>query len=212
MFTYKTTSIMKFLQIALALLIVTISVSALSAQRRGGNNTVINPKVGVNLSGVDAKIGDLDAAARVGWNAGVDFRLGGKKLFLNPGIHLNNYTARLINDIDDNTPGQFREETKIQAIKAPLNIGIDITGRQQLLNFILKGGITPTYVMAVNEKAGIPFSKDDLRTFTLGANAGIGIDLAIFTFDLNYEIGLNDYFRNATGRNNVLSLSAGIRF
>jgi hypothetical protein len=203
---------MKNLQIIATLVLLTICTLNGNAQRNRGNNTVINPKVGINLSGVNAQLTDLEAAARVGWNAGVDFRLGGKKLFLNPGLHLNNYTARLVDGVSDNTPGQFRDETKIQAIKAPLNIGIDITGRQQLLNFILKGGITPTYVMSVQEKAGIPFSKADLKPFTLGANAGLGIDLAFLTVDLNYEIGLNDYFRNATGRNNVLSLSAGIRF
>ena len=201
---------MRTLQAIVAVLtLVTFSTFNAQAQK---NNTVINPKVGVNLSAVDGKLNDLQAAAKVGWNAGVDFRFGGKKLFLSPGLHFNNYTARLVNDIDTDTQLNFKDETTIQALKAPVNIGFDITGRKQLLNLYLKGGVTPTMILAVNEKAGIPFSKDDLKTFTWGANVGLGMDITILTVDLNYEIGMSDYFANTTGRNNVLTLSAGIRF
>ena len=201
---------MRTLQAIVAVLtLVTFSTFNAQAQK---NNTVINPKVGVNLSAVDGNLGDLQAAAKVGWNAGVDFRVGGKKLFLNPGLHFNNYTARLVNDIDTDTQVNFKDETTIQALKVPGNIGFDSTGRKQLLNLYLKGGVTPTMVLAVNEKAGIPFSKDDLKTFSWGANVGLGMDITILTVDLNYEIGMSDYFANTTGRNNVLTLSAGIRF
>ncbi|WP_373549900.1 outer membrane beta-barrel protein [Haliscomenobacter sp.] len=201
---------MRTLQAIVAVLtLVTFSTYNAQAQK---NKTVINPKVGVNLSAVDGKLNDLQAAAKVGWNAGVDFRVGGKKLFLSPGLHFNNYTARLVNDIDTDTQVKFKEETTIQALKAPVNIGFDITGKQQLLNLYLKGGVTPTMILAVSEKAGIPFSKDDLKTFTWGANVGLGMDVSILTVDLNYEIGMSDYFANTTGRNNVLTLSAGIRF
>lgn len=201
---------MRTLQAIVAVLtLVTFSTFNAQAQK---NNTVINPKVGVNLSAVDGNLGDLQAAAKIGWNAGVDFRVGGKKLFLSPGLHFNNYTARLVNDIDSDTQVNFKDETTIQALKAPVNIGFDITGKKQLLNLYLKGGVTPTMILAVNEKAGIPFSKDDLKTFTWGANVGLGMDITILTVDLNYEIGMSDYFANTTGRNNVLTLSAGIRF
>lgn len=198
---------MKILQaIAAVVILITLSVYQIQAQ------TVVNPKVGVNLSAVDGNLGDLQAAAKVGWNAGVDLRIGGKKVFLNPGLHFNNYTARLVNDINTDTQVKFRDETTIQAIKAPVNIGFDITGKKQLLNLFVKGGVTPTMIMSVNEKPGIPFSKDDLKTFTWGANVGLGLDITILTVDLNYEIGMSDYFANTTGRNNVLTLSAGIRF
>jgi hypothetical protein len=197
---------MKILQAIVAVALITISAYSAQAQTR------INPKVGVNLSAVDGNLGDLTAAAKVGWNAGVDFRFGGKKLFLTPGLHYNSYTARLVNDINTDTRLRFDEETTIQAIKAPVNIGFDLTGKKQLLNLYLKGGVTPTMVLGVTEKAGIPFSKSDLKTFSWGANAGLGMDLAFLTVDLNYEIGMSNYFANTSGRNNVLTLSAGIRF
>lgn len=201
---------MKTVQSILAI-VALVAFSTYNAQAQK-NHTVINPKVGVNLSAVDGNLNDLQASAKVGWNAGVDFRAGGKKLFIIPGLHFYNYTARLFNDISTDTQVKFKDETTIQAIKAPVNLGFDLTGKKQLLNLYLKGGVTPTMVLAVNEKPGIPFSKDDLKTFSWAANAGLGMDIAFLTVDLNYEIGMSNYFANTSGRNNILSLSAGIRF
>ncbi|MCI5083678.1 MAG: PorT family protein, partial [Saprospiraceae bacterium] len=34
------------------------------------------PKAGVNISALDAKLNDIRTEARVGWNAGLDVRMG----------------------------------------------------------------------------------------------------------------------------------------
>lgn len=174
----------------------------------------ISPKIGVNISGVDAELQDLTAESRVGWHTGLDLRVGDRVFYLNPGLHYYSNTARLIKDIGEDTPDnvQFEEETTIQTLRAPLNLGIRITGDNGLLGLRVKGGVTPAYVMSVNERPGFAFDKGDLNTFTLGANVGAGLDILIFTVDLNYEIGLNDYFADAEGRNNMLSLSVGLKF
>lgn len=197
---------MKMVSNLLALLLVVLAFSA-HAQLK------VIPKVGVNFSGVDGNIADFRAEARVGWNAGLDFRLGEGRLFLYPGIQFNNYTARLIQDVSiDPDDLLLREETTIQALKAPLNLGLRLNRENGLINLFVRGGVTPTYVLGLREKNGIPFTKDDLNAFTWGANAGLGIDLLFLTIDANYEWGLNDYFSNTTGRNDVFTVSAGIRF
>lgn len=170
------------------------------------------PKVGLNFSGVDAKLQDLRAEARVGWNAGVDFRVGDGVLFLNPGLHYYSYTARLIQDVSENNPVKFQDETTIENMKLPVNLGIHITGDDGLLGLHIKGGIVPTYVIGVDEKAGFSFSKEDLNTFTLGANVGAGVDILFLTVDANYEMGLNDFFADAEGKNNMFTLSVGLKF
>ena len=172
----------------------------------------VNPKVGINVSGVEAKIGDLTTEARVGWNAGIDLRFGDKMIFFNPGIQLNNYTARLVKDLEEQPDVKLREETTIQALKAPINLGLRLTGTGGLMQIYAKGGVTPTMLLSVQEKDNFPFNKDDLKKITWGANAGVGVDVLFLTVDLNYEIGLTDYFANAPGKNNVLTLSAGIKF
>jgi hypothetical protein len=171
------------------------------------------PKVGVNFSGVGANLNDFRAEARVGWNAGLDFRIGSRgPVFLYPGIQFNNYTARLITNISKDPSLRFQDETTIQAIKAPLDLGIRLNRKNALLNLVLRGGVTPTMIVGVQEKNGIAFNKSSLNQFTWGANAGLSLDVLFLTVDLNYELGLNNYFATAQGRNNVFSVSAGIRF
>ncbi|MCB0571222.1 MAG: outer membrane beta-barrel protein [Phaeodactylibacter sp.] len=170
------------------------------------------PKVGVNFSGLDAKLDDITAEARVGWNAGLDFRIGEGFLYLNPGAHYYSYTARLVKDVQSPDDIKLREETTIQNLKLPVNLGIRLTGDNGLLGLHVQGGVVPTMVLGVTERQDFFFDKNDLNTFTLGANMGVGVDVLFFTLDANYEIGLNDFFKNAEGRNNMLTISAGIKF
>ena len=172
----------------------------------------VNPRVGVNFSGVNAQLQDITADARVGWNAGIDLRVGDGFLFFNPGAHYYSYTARLIKNVEKPDDVKFQDETTIQNIKLPVNLGIRLTGDNGLLGLHVKGGVVPTMVTGVKEKQDFAFNKDDLNTFTLGANVGAGIDFLIFTLDANYEIGLNDFFKDAEGRNNMLTVSMGLKF
>lgn len=172
----------------------------------------LNPKVGVNFSGVEAELQDITAEARVGWNAGVDLRIGDRALFLQPGLHYYNFTARLIEGVAHPDDVAFSEETTIQSLKAPLNIGLRLTGDNGLIGIQARGGVTPTYILGVDEKNGIDFDRSDLNDFTWGANVGVGMNFLFLTADLNYEIGLDDFFANAEGGNNILTLSAGLKF
>ncbi len=172
----------------------------------------VNPKVGVNVSAVEATLNDINTEARVGWNAGLDIRAGEGFLFFNPGVHYYSYTANLVEDVDNAQDFKFEDETTIQAIKAPLNLGLNLTGDGGLLALHAKGGISPTYVLGVKETPNFAFDKGDLNRFTLGANVGAGLDVLFLTIDANYEIGLTDFFKDVDGRNNVLTLSVGIKF
>lgn len=172
----------------------------------------VSPKIGVNVSGIDAQLTDLEAQARAGWHAGLDFRLGNGIFFLNPGVQYHSYTARLMSDIDEDTRIDFEEETTIQSIKVPLNLGLRVTGDNGLIGLHVKAGIVPTYVMGVKEVNNFDFNIDDLSRLTWGTNIGIGIDFLFMTADLTYEKGLSDYFADVEGKNNVLALSVGLKF
>lgn len=172
----------------------------------------VNPKVGVNISALDTKIQDIDAEARVGWNAGLDFRIGEGIFFLQPGIHYYSFTARLFQDVSPDTDVDLREETTIQTLRAPVNLGLRLTGDDGLIGLHLKGGVVPAYVLSVKEKPVFQLDREDLRDFTLGANIGAGVDILFFTLDASYEIGLSPFFADSDERNNMFTLSAGVKF
>jgi hypothetical protein len=193
-------------KITLALLFAALFTAPALAQVR------VNPKVGVNFSGVESKLNDITAEARVGWNAGLDLRVGEGVLFLQPGLHYYNFTAQLMKEVNSPQDVNLEEETTIQSLKAPVNIGWRLTGENGLLGIHLKGGVVPTYVLGVDEKENFAFDKDQLTNFTWGANAGVGVELLFLTLDANYEIGMTDFFANTEGANNVLTISLGMKF
>jgi hypothetical protein len=41
---------------------------------------------------------------------------------------------------------------------------------------------------------------------------GVGVDFLFLTFDANYELGMSDFFKNVEGRNNMLTVSVGLKF
>lgn len=194
------------MQLAVLMMLIMMSAPMMAQQVK------VNPKVGLNVSALDTKIQDIRAEARVGWNAGVDFRIGGGIFYLNPGVHYNSFTARLIKDVEFPDDIAFKDETTIQSVRLPLNLGLRLTGDNGLLGVHVKGGVTPAYVIGVSEKPEFSFDIDRLNRFTLGANVGAGVDVLIFTIDANYEIGLSDFFKDSDGRNNMLTLSVGLKF
>jgi hypothetical protein len=183
-----------------------ISMTGLQSQ------STFNPKVGINASGVNARLNDITAEARFGWNVGFDVEKGKGFMYRRFGLHYYQYTAALFQEI--NTPGDIRisDHTTIQSVKMPLNLGLRLTGKGGFMNINAFGGITPTYVVNVQERNVVPFTRDALQDFSFGANAGINVDILIFSVDLNYELGLTPFFNGADGRNNVLTLSVGLKF
>ena len=172
-----------------------------------------NPKVGVNVSALDAKLQDISAEARVGWNAGVDFRFGESMFFFYPGVHYHSMSARLFKDIEGTDEVSLKDETTIQSVRVPLNLGVRLTGEGGLLGIHAKGGITPSYVLGVKEKEGsINFSKDNLTNLTWSANVGVGVDIWFLTADLSYDVGLTNFFNDADGKNYMVTLSVGVKF
>ena len=67
----------------------------------------VSPKVGLNVSAIEGNLKDFRAEARAGWQAGIDFRIGEGVLFLNPGLYYYSYTARLMQDLDENANIDF---------------------------------------------------------------------------------------------------------
>ncbi|MEL7120924.1 MAG: porin family protein [Bacteroidota bacterium] len=194
------------LLLVLAILCTTVMLQAQS-------KVTINPKVGVNVSGLEKDLIDYKTNARVGYNVGLDLRIGEGAFKFFPGAHYYNFTADLISEATiDNMPA-FEDETTIQQLKVPLNVGLYLTEEGGILNLYAKGGVTPSFLLGVNEKDNFSLTSDDIRNIVLGANVGVGIDLINFlNIELNYEIGLNDFFVDQGGRNNVITLSAGLAF
>jgi len=195
-------------------IVLMMIVTSLSAQ------TKFIPKFGLHAASIEAEEetnGSFDKAqARLGWNIGADLRFGSGKLIFQPGLHFHSLSTDVENIETVGTEGAtdyFKGKSTINQLKAPLMLGYNLTGSDGLLDFYVKGGITPTYVLSVKEgDANATLTKDDLTPFKLGANIGAAVDIWFLTIDANYEIGMNDFFKDIDGQNNTFTLGIGIIF
>jgi len=171
---------------------------------------VLNPKAGIHFTNLEANSNDLAIDGANGFQAGVDFRVGNKPVFFNPGIHYfssrNNIRAQVLGV-------EISDESRVQQLRLPLAVGLRLNPREDILAFRVKAGVQPTFRLGVEEVGELPFAEDDVRSFRTDALIGIGVDIALlFTFDVQYAVGLQEYLEEGTGTEGYLLLSAGIKF
>jgi len=195
-------------------IVILTSMAALlliSAQQASGQANFI-PKVGVNVSALDAEIRDFEAEARTGWNLGADLQIGDGFFFIQPGVHYYRFNAQLSSDPELPNALQLSEETTIQKIKVPIQAGLKITGDNGVIDIYGTAGLTPAFLLDVDEKPAFALQAEDLNSFTMNGSLGVGVELLFLSADVRYDIGISNFFENQDGKNNMLTGSIGFRF
>jgi hypothetical protein len=180
----------------------------------GFSQTRISPKFGFNFSALNTELDTIDSEGRSGWNAGVDFRIESRNrvFFFHPGVRYQKMTADLRKLDEFSMPGELEEETTINSIKVPLNVGGYLTGEGGILRLHLRGGIVPQFVVGVTERDKFAFDKDRLNTFTLGGNLALGVDFILLTAEFSYEFGFSNFYKDFDGKNRMASINFGFIF
>ncbi len=177
--------------------------------------TSFNPKAGLHLAAIDGNFKDSSVLnSRVGWQIGLDLRKGSGIFFLNPGIHYRVTSADIKKSIIvsgslSNTVGS----TTIQTIAVPLNGGLYLTGSESaLIRIYIHGGVTPSYILGIKSPEKFDLNPAEFNRFQLGLNVGAGIDLLFLNFCATYESYLQNYFKNVSGKNRIVTFSIGFVF
>lgn len=172
------------------------------------------PRVGLNISRIPAQLDsvtNLDASNVVGITAGLFFRGNMGKLYIQPEVYFSMKGGKLSYD---STGGNGLKEIRLKSVDVPVLIGLKAfeTGK---FNLRVMGG--PVLSIPVNKTIKETFSgqssetisQDDFKKILWGVQAGIGIDIYMFTFDFRYEWGLGKVYEsnNISFRNNMYSLS-----
>lgn len=168
------------------------------------------PRAGLNLSTVTSEVPDIDPdGIGTGFHLGVDLRMGDYDgwFFFQPGLHYYNSSVSLSAAGFNNM--RVSDDVDVRSIKIPLNGGLYLTGTDGILRFSANAGIVPTVVFGVGD-ANIDPDYTDFRTFGLGANAGVGLDIAILSVNIGYEYGLSRVFKSGDGRQNIITMTVGL--
>ena len=173
----------------------------------------VQPQGGIHVSASTTSVDSIRTqGAQGGYNVGMDLRLGGNNswIYFQPGAHfyqarMNIYSLEELTDVAN----YEKEELQLSQLKLPLNLGFYLTGTDGILRVRASAGLTTSMILDQTETDVLTKEATDFRTFGVGVNAGLGIDLAILTLDLRYEHGSTKIYRSGNANINFLSLTAG---
>lgn len=185
------------------------------------SQATINPQVGVNITSLDYNVsltGNVTAEAGTGYQIGFVVRTGGS-FFVEPGFFLMGTNQKYV--VTDGNTTAISGTVGNTSLQLPVRVGIITGGGEGVFNVRVAAGPVIGYNLDASDN---PFdlSQADFNDLTYGAKAGLGFDIFIATLDIDYQVGLNDVFKEGSnfsistlgeqGRNNTLLITAGIKF
>ena len=145
-----------------------------------------NPKVGIGSTFLYNNPPNTSSTGKLGYEVDVLARYG-NKLYGASGIEWSQ-TRTDLNGIG------ITGVVDIQSITIPLIIGYGLSEYEDL-NPRIYGGASWAFIASINENIeGV--EKNDFHDSVLGLRAGVGLDLMIFSIDLEYEHSASPLFKD----------------
>jgi len=174
----------------------------------------IGPKIGYNTSDLSSDVSTISSDLKSNFQFGAFARFG-DKIYLQPEV---NYVIKggVLKSSDITITGN--QEITLKTLTIPLLVGVKIINLK-VASIHLVGG--PAASFAINKELSItdpdstwPInSTDDIKNSSWSLQAGAGIDVLMFTFDIRYEAGLSNMSKvpDFSLKNNLFNVSLGLK-
>jgi len=171
---------------------------------------------GVNTNSYIYQVEGESAESFAGWQLGGGIRVMKRKAFLEfDGLYKNYGTSVTLDDSLSSIGGKL--DFRMRALEFPLTVGY-IPVKTPLFKWFLYGGFVNKF--SLNGKYSIGEIEDtfkpkeiNLNFYNLLARFGTQFDLAMFNFDLNYNIGVTNGIKNKARTNtNGVQFSVALLF
>jgi hypothetical protein len=177
-------------------------------------------KAGYNASKLSSDMDTVSSNFKSGFQIGAFARLG-KKFYLQPEVY---YTTQ--GGVFTSNTRNWTQNIKIGSLDVPVLIGVKLIDARLVNVRILAG---PAASFTVNKSIEQdpdnpgPITPDDLQKVNWSIQAGAGIDVWAFTFDVRYQVGLSQLVKSIedplhagevwqfNSKNNVWVLSLGFK-
>lgn len=170
-------------------------------------------QVGVNYSSFIDKLEDQDKSVLLGYQGGFFFRISKKKLFTQFNLDFIRNALPVPGRTDTYTPNDVTNFAAF-SVGFPIQAGYIAVDRP-LIKYRLFGGFEPiiyTKLFIDQER----FRNKDLKLFVnpnFTMLFGTGIDIAFFTIDFRYNLGLTKVFReNYRSQSHFVQITTGVLF
>jgi hypothetical protein len=147
--------------------------------------------LGGSLSQLDVS-DQFKSDGQLGYQLGLNYRRG-KFLYWGAGAKFTNavYGLKEANSTSDSS------SISVQSFDIPLTVGLDLLFfSSRIFTVRTFVGAIPSFVVGVTDDTGLGYEKEDLNSFVLYGQGGIGIDIAFLDIELGYNLGFQDLFKN----------------
>ncbi len=170
-------------------------------------------KVGYNAAKLSTSMDSIKTSFKSGFQFGAFVRIG-KRLYVQPEAY---YTTQ--GGVFTSNVSNWKQNVKLGSVDIPVLLGFKIINNDNLNLRILAGPAASIIVNKTIENTGNitdPITKADINTVNWNIQAGAGVDIWKFTFDIRYQIGLNQLIKDIGNKtfnshNNVWVVSLGFK-
>lgn len=164
--------------------------------------------IGANANELSVSPDQFNSDTELGYQLGFNYRRG-KFLYWGAGAKYTNaiYGLKAVDSASDSS------SISVKSIDIPLTVGLDLlffTSRLFTVRTFV--GVVPSFVLNVTDDSGLDITKDDLNTFNLLGQGGIGIDIAFLDIELGYNLGFQDVLKDQESKPGQAFVNLGFRF
>lgn len=165
--------------------------------------------VGPNFNSLSVAEGQLESNIKAGYHIGFSYKRG-KFFYWQAGVRYNNAVYGLSDMI--NSPDSS-DNVAIRNIDIPVTGGINfLSAVNRIVALRLFVSAVPAIVIGVNDN-DLGITKDDLNTFVMYGQAGLGFNVAFFLVEAGYNFGFQDQLNNdIDSRPGQVFVNLGFRF
>jgi len=184
--------------------------TVLMAQSKKVMPLSFTPKIGINFTDliIDDNLVPTSTFSKLGYNIGVDASYG-NRLQARGGLHLFRLGSGL--EIKKNSFAEpIKERVSASQIKLPVGVSYKVWNVEYFTLWVQAQVVANITTNMKNTSAGYYSNKYPRGGFS--GRAGVGIDLARFSLELNYEQGFTDLIQELfNARSELVALAIGIR-
>lgn len=150
---------------------------------------------------------NLESNVRTGFMLGASYKRG-KFFYYEIGARYN-YRGFELKGYSDTAATTFG----VSAIDVPITGGINLTSYvDKLIGVRIFISAVPSFVIGVENDNSAGFDKDDLNSFVMCGQAGVGIDIAFFFIEAGYNYGFTDTMKDYSSNLSQAFVGIGFRF
>lgn len=168
---------------------------------------------GVNFNSLLVSSDTYSSTIGPGWMLGFDYKRG-KFFYWQVGARYNNPVYNLDrNDIPSDSSNLLDGVFSVRNIDVPLVVGINfLSFASRIVGLRLFIGATPQFAIGVGGN-DLGISKDNINTFNVLGQGGIGVDVAFIYLETGVNYGFIDLFQNDIKSNPFqIFVNLGFRF